>query len=106
MLSRTRKILFTLILAGLALPAQALPVHETYGQNDPEAAMREHYDRRLDRAVGEARRQTGGRVLSADVDEANADRIRIKVLMPGGRVRTVTVDAGGGDPREHNHANH
>lgn len=99
MLSKHRNILFTLILTGLSLSVQARPMFDAQGQNDPEAAVREHHDRRLDRAAGEVRRQTGGRVLSADVDEANAGRIRIKVLMPNGRVRTVAVDAGAGDPR-------
>jgi len=101
MLSRNRKILFTLILTGLSLSAQASPMLEAHEQNNPETALREHHDRRLDRAVSEVRRQTGGRVLSAGVDEGNGDRIRIKVLMPNGRVRTVTVDAGAGDSREY-----
>lgn len=105
MLSKSRKILFMLILSGLSLSTQARPMFEADGQNDPEAAVREHHDRRIDRAAGEVQRQTGGRVLSASVDEDNGDKIRIKVLMPNGRVRTVTVDAGTGDSREYGEHN-
>ncbi|MDD3519560.1 MAG: hypothetical protein PHQ14_14525 [Chromatiales bacterium] len=49
----------------------------------------------LDQAVEQVRRQTGGRVLSAETVDAGGRRVhRIKVLTPDQRVRVVTVDAG------------
>lgn len=47
----------------------------------------------LDEAVTRVRRETGGRVLSA---EPRDGRYRIKVLMPNGAVRVVNVDARSG----------
>lgn len=47
----------------------------------------------LDEAVARVRRDTGGRVLSA---EPRDGRYRIKVLMPNGAVRVVNVDARSG----------
>jgi uncharacterized membrane protein YkoI len=47
----------------------------------------------LDEAVTRVRRETGGRVLSA---EARNSRYRIKVLLPNGAVRVVNVDARSG----------
>jgi uncharacterized membrane protein YkoI len=47
----------------------------------------------LDEAVTRVRRETGGRVLSA---EARDSRYRIKVLLPNGAVRVVNVDARSG----------
>lgn len=47
----------------------------------------------LDEAVARVRRDTGGRVLSA---EARNSHYRIKVLMPNGAVRVVNVDARSG----------
>ena len=47
----------------------------------------------MDEAVARVRRETGGRVLSA---EARDTRYRIKVLLPNGAVRVITVDARSG----------
>lgn len=47
----------------------------------------------LDEAVTRVRRDTGGRVLSA---EARDGRYRVKVLLPNGAVRVVNVDARSG----------
>lgn len=96
MLSITHKVIFSLLLSGLAWSAQARPPHENGGPHDQEVMAREQ-DQRLDRAVGQVRRETGGRVLSADVEEGNGERIRIKVLTPGGRVRIVTIDDDSGE---------
>jgi uncharacterized membrane protein YkoI len=43
----------------------------------------------LDEAVTRVRRDTGGRVLSA---EARDGRYRVKVLLPNGAVRVISVD--------------
>lgn len=49
----------------------------------------------LNQAVQQVQRDTGGRVLSAEtVGQGNRRAHRIKVLLPSGRVRVVTVDAG------------
>lgn len=49
----------------------------------------------LNQAVQQVQRDTGGRVLSAEtVGQGNRRVHRIKVLLPSGRVRVVTVDAG------------
>ncbi len=47
----------------------------------------------LDEAAARVRRETGGRVLSA---EARDGRYRIKVLLPNGAVRVINVDARSG----------
>ncbi len=52
----------------------------------------------LQQAVRKVRRRTGGRVLSAGVSKVDGNPVyRIKVLMPGGRVRVVLVDARTGE---------
>lgn len=49
----------------------------------------------LNEAVQQVQRETGGRVLSADtVNQGGRSVHRIKVLLPSGHVRVVTVDAG------------
>ena len=40
-------------------------------------------------AAEEARQQTGGKVLKVKTDENN--RYRVKVLMPAGQVKTITI---------------
>ncbi len=48
----------------------------------------------LDQAVSQVRRDTGGRVLSAETVQRNGQRVhRIKVLTPENRVRVYYVDA-------------
>lgn len=54
-------------------------------------------DMSLDQAVSKARRQTRGRVLSADsFDEEGQIVHRVKMLTPDGRVRTLYFDEPGG----------
>jgi uncharacterized membrane protein YkoI len=51
----------------------------------------------LDEAVARVRRETGGRVLSAEARNRRGDNsYRIKVLMPNGAVRVYNVDARSG----------
>lgn len=48
----------------------------------------------LNQAVQQVQHDTGGRVLSADTVNQNGRTVhRIKVLMPSGQVRVVTIDA-------------
>lgn len=60
-------------------------------RRDDRAAHRDGIS--LDEAVTRVRRDTGGRVLSA---EARDGRYRIKVLLPDGAVRVINVDARSG----------
>jgi len=54
----------------------------------------------LDQAVQQVRRETGGRVLSADrITQGGRVAYRIKVLTPSGHVRVVVIDAQSGDRR-------
>ena len=51
----------------------------------------------LNAAVQQVQRETGGRVLSADtVNQGGRSMHRIKVLLPSGQVRVVTVGAQSG----------
>ena len=50
----------------------------------------------LEQAAAKVRRQTGGRILSADVSQRGGHKVfRIKVLLPSGHVRIVTIKANG-----------
>lgn len=60
-------------------------------RRDDRAAQRDGIS--LDEAVTRVRRDTGGRVLSA---EARDGRYRIKVLLPNGAVRVINVDSRSG----------
>ncbi len=52
----------------------------------------------LNDAIQQVKRETGGRVLSADtVNQGGRTVHRIKVLTPSGQVRVVVVDAQSGD---------
>lgn len=50
-------------------------------------------ERSLDESVARVRRETRGRVLSADTEQRDGESVhRIKVLTPDGRVRVLTID--------------
>lgn len=50
----------------------------------------------LEQATAKVRRQTGGRILSARVSHRNGHKVfRIKVLLPSGHIRIVTLKANG-----------
>jgi uncharacterized membrane protein YkoI len=54
----------------------------------------------LQEAIEEVQRETGGRVLSADIVRAGPRELyRIKVLTPDGRVRVITRSSRGGARR-------
>lgn len=98
MMLKIHLIMLTALLACGAASLQAQTPRED-SRNDRRAAQQERDN--LDRAAGAVRRETGGRVLSADVEENNGDRnYRIKVLTPNGRVRTMKVDPHTGRPVE------
>ena len=86
------------LLAGLLLWTSVAPVEARRDERSSrrEAAQRDGIS--LDEAVARVRRDTGGRVLSAEARE-NRGRTsyRIKVLLRDGSVRVVTVDAQSGE---------
>jgi len=50
----------------------------------------------LDQAIAQVRKQTGGRILSANTSSKGGGKTHnIKVLMPNGVVRVIRVNAGG-----------
>lgn len=90
---RMRFFLLLVLLAGLLPAAQAVPAfapalllarNDARGEPDPGLAA----------AAAEARRRSGGQVLSAERYPANGEtRYRIKVLTPDGRVRILNLEA-------------
>lgn len=97
----TRKTFITCLLAGLLAWASAAPA-EARGDDRRDDRSSSHEEARregisLDEAVARVRRETGGRVLSAEArDRRGSTTYRIKVLMPNGAVRVVNVDARSG----------
>jgi len=96
-----RRVKFmTCLLAGLLVWISVLPVEARHDERSSrnEAARRDGLS--LDEAVARVRRDTGGRVLSAEARE-NRGRTsyRIKVLLRDGSVRVVNVDAQSGEIR-------
>jgi uncharacterized membrane protein YkoI len=104
----TRKTFMVCLLAGLLAWTAVAPVEarrddrkddrrEDRRNDRADRSPRREETRRdgisLDEAVARVRRETGGRVLSA---EARDSRYRIKVLLPNGAVRVVNVDARSG----------
>jgi uncharacterized membrane protein YkoI len=104
----TRKTFMVCLLAGLLAWTAVVPVEarrddrkddrrEARRDDRADRSPRREETRRdgisLDEAVARVRRETGGRVLSA---EARDSRYRIKVLLPNGAVRVVNVDARSG----------
>jgi uncharacterized membrane protein YkoI len=104
----TRKTFMVCLLAGLLAWTATVPVEarrddrrddrrEARRDDRADRSPRREEVRRegisLDEAVTRVRRETGGRVLSA---EARDGRYRIKVLLPNGAVRVVNVDARSG----------
>ena len=96
----TRKTFMVCLLAGLITLASTGMVEARRDERRDDRldrSSRQETSRRdgisLDEAVARVRRETGGGVLSA---EARDSRYRIKVLMPNGAVRVVSVDARSG----------
>ncbi|HSD96574.1 MAG TPA: PepSY domain-containing protein [Sulfuricaulis sp.] len=96
----TRVKFMTCLFAGLLMGASAAPVE---ARRDEHSSRREAAQRNgisLDEAVARVRRDTGGRVLSAEAREYRGrTSYRIKVLLRDGSVRVVNVDAQSGEIR-------
>jgi len=86
--------ILALLLGCAALSVEAKPPHKQQERGNDERVAQEQDDAvSLDRAAAQVRRNTRGRVLSADTEKHNGDRVhRIKVLTPEGRVRVINVD--------------
>ncbi|MCR4302537.1 MAG: hypothetical protein NUV51_13120 [Sulfuricaulis sp.] len=81
-----RGLFFTCLLAGLLALATAVPAEARRDGTRHERSS-------LDEAVSNVRRDTGGRVLSAEKRERNrGTTYRIKVLMPNASVRSFDVE--------------
>lgn len=90
-----------LLVVLLVLAAQALPGVAMVGAAaDPFVLVARRGGETgvsLNQAVQQVQRETGGRVLSADTANHGGRAVhRIKVLLPSGQVRVVTVDAQAG----------
>lgn len=87
-----RKPLITCLLAGFLALAAALPAQARDGRSPRHDSAR-HERLSLDDAVSNVRRDTGGRVLSAERRERDrGTTYRIKVLLPNASVRTFDVE--------------
>jgi uncharacterized membrane protein YkoI len=86
-----------IVLSAVALASAAIPPDAHAGRRAEWLAQRggDRGGVSLNQAVQQVQRETGGRVLSADtVSQGGRSVHRIKVLLPSGHVRVVTVDAG------------
>jgi uncharacterized membrane protein YkoI len=89
----------TLLLLAVLSPALAAATTEAAAGPYPYLVVRRGDDVgiSLDQAVQQVRRETGGRVLSADrITQGGRAAYRIKVLTPSGHVRVVVIDAQSG----------
>lgn len=96
----TRGKLLACVLAGLLAWAATAPAQARRDDRSPRGAAVQRAGLSLDEAVARVRRDTGGRVLSAEAREDRGRTVyRIKVLLPNGSVRVVNVDAQSGSTR-------
>jgi len=94
MLKRLLVVLLVLgsqVMPGAAMVSAAADASIVIARRGSEAGVS------LNEAVQQVQRETGGRVLSADtVNHGGQAMHRIKVLLPSGQVRVVTVGAQAG----------
>ena len=92
--------LMTYLLAGLLVWASVIPVEARRDERSSGSEATRRNGLTLDEAVARVRRDTGGRVLSAEArDNRGRTSYRIKVLLRDGSVRVVNVDAQSGEIR-------
>ncbi len=91
-----KRVTFMMCLLLLLGSVSVTPAEAQRSERAPPSEA--HDGLSLDEATARVRRDTGGRILSA---QARADRgrtrYRIKVLLPSGAVRVVDVDAQSGE---------
>jgi uncharacterized membrane protein YkoI len=81
-----RIFIMTMVMIMITLPLSAMPV---YGM---QLAANERVT--LEQAVARVKQQTGGRILTAETQSHDNQPVhRIKVLLPDGRIRVITIDA-------------
>lgn len=90
-------LISVLSLFGAAVPVGSADLWEPDELVAPAFVPRSaasHADSGIDAAVRRVRRETGGRLLSADtVEQSDGQVYRIKVLLPSGRMRVFVIDA-------------
>jgi len=92
--------LMTYLLAGLLVCTSVIPVEARRDERSSRSEASRRNGLTLDEAVARVRRDTGGRVLSAEArDNRGRTSYRIKVLLRDGSVRVVNVDAQSGEIR-------
>jgi uncharacterized membrane protein YkoI len=96
----TRVKFMTCLFAGLLVWASVIPVEARRDERSSGSEASRRNGLTLDEAVARVRRDTGGRVLSAEARENRGHTTyRIKVLLRDGSVRVVNVDAQSGEIR-------
>ena len=92
---KIRTLITGVLLAG-SIMAFGAPLHASQGvANRLMLAAQQQIS--LDQAIARVRKQTGGRILSANTSKKGGHKThRIKVLMPNGVVRVIHVDAASG----------
>ena len=88
------------LMAGLLVWTSLAPVEARRDERSTRREAARPNGLSLDEAVERVRRDTGGRVLTAEARERRGHTsYRIKVLLPNGSVRVVDVDAQSGESR-------
>lgn len=96
----TRAQIIMCLLTGLLVWVSMTPVEARRDELSTQREATREDGLSLDEAVARVRRDTGGRVLSAETrDDHGRPSYRIKVLLPNGSVRVVNVDAQSGEMR-------
>lgn len=86
-----------LLMAALIASATPAAARENTGHGRAQAMLAQTGDIGPAAAVAAARRATGGTVLGVQGGQSGGRVIyRVKVLLPGGRVRTLSVDGASG----------
>ena len=94
-----RRVKFmTCLLAALLLSVALAPAEARRDARSDRHETRRQDGLSLDEAVARVRSDTGGRVLSAQArEDRGRTTYRIKVLMPNGAVRVISIDAASGE---------
>jgi len=88
----------TCLFAALLLLATLAPAEARRDARSERHESRRQSGLSLDEAVARVRRDTGGRVLSAQArEDRGRTAYRIKVLLPNGSVRVISIDAASGE---------
>jgi uncharacterized membrane protein YkoI len=93
-----RKFYLALILGLCALLGSAqLSARQPYSERQGRSNGQAENGLTLDGAVSRIREREGGRVLSADTEQDNGDKVyRIRVLTKEGKVKRLRIDARSG----------